>query len=150
MTVTTTSATDPQINADDVSAQSGTSGTPDSSQGLIEARDRYRSQRDTAREELATAAAHIERMNRREIERLASEHLAQGSDLLSMSGNELTAYLNEETGEVDADRIRTDALILLEERPGLGKHAPAFDPTQGTGGNAPGKPSISWSELLKN
>lgn len=55
---------------------------------------RYRTERNTAREELATANARVERMQRADVERLASEHLSMPSDLFSLSGNELADYLN--------------------------------------------------------
>ena len=91
----------------------------------------------------------VERMQRAEVERIASANLAKGSDPLTMSGNELAAYLNEETGEVDADRVREDVRPLLEERPRLSNLAPAFDPTHGTGGVIPKTLAPSWGGLFQ-
>lgn len=142
-----------QIDADGVSTDSGTPGTPEADTGAQRPNReaRYRTERNTAREELAAANARIAQMQRAEVERIASEHLAQGADLLTMSGNELAAYLDDETGAVDAERIREDARLLLEERPGLGKHAPAFDPTQGTGGPPkPKPPTPSWGSMFQS
>ncbi|MEV4635249.1 hypothetical protein AB0J79_18650 [Rhodococcus coprophilus] len=134
-------------NADGFSADSATSSTSDTSQGLREARDRYRTERDAAREEVAEARARIEQMQRAEIERLAGEHLAVGADLF-MNGNDLTSYLTED-GFVDSDRVREDSQLLTDERPGLRKNPPAFDPSQGTGGSKPKQSTPSWGVLFQ-
>lgn len=142
-----------QIDADGVSPDSGTPGTPDGDTGAQRPNKeaKYRTERNTAREELAAANARIERMQRAEVERIANEHLAQGSDLLGITGNELAAYVNESTGTVDADRIREDARVLIQERPGLSRHVPAFDPTQGTGGPPKATEAApSWESLFKS
>lgn len=107
----------------------------DPNKSLVEANARYVQERDTARAELATAATRIERMQRAEVERLASERLSMGGDLF-INGNEVSDYLTE-TGEVDADKVAADVAAVLAERPGLGKYSPAFDPSIGTGGRPP-------------
>lgn len=154
-TNTTTPPTGSQIDADAVSGVSGTPGTPEAengSQGSTEKtanrEARYRVERNSAREALATANARIERMQQAEVERIAGEHLAQGSDLLGISGNELSAYLDQETGEIDVDRIRADARVLIEERPGLSKHTGAFDPSQGLGGSTPKTSTPTWGSVF--
>uniref|UniRef100_A0AB39U288 Scaffolding protein n=1 Tax=Mycolicibacterium phage Alyssa1 TaxID=3240801 RepID=A0AB39U288_9CAUD len=109
-------------------------GAAEQNQGLAEARDRYRIERDSAREELATAAARIERMQRAEVERLAGEHLAMPGDLFSLSGNELADYLTDD-GDVDAEKVAADVAVVLAERPGLKKGlVRGYDPSQGLGG----------------
>jgi hypothetical protein len=128
--------------------EGGNTGEADDSPQKGNREARYRVERNDARAERDALAQRVERMQRAEVDRLASEHLSQGSDLLLMSGNDLAAYLNEETGEVDADRIRADVEILLQERPGLGKHTGAFDPTAGLGGR-PVKRPTTWADLLK-
>jgi hypothetical protein len=109
----------------------------------------YRVQRNEARQELATANARIERMQRAEVERLASEHLSMPGDLFSLSGNELADYLTDE-GDVDAEKVAADAAAVLAERPGLRRNAPAFDPSQGYGGRTQVKAQPSWGALLKD
>jgi hypothetical protein len=110
---------------------------------------RFRQERNAAREELLTANGRIERMQRAEVERLASEHLSMPGDVFSLSGNELADYLTED-GEVDAEKVAADVAAVLAERPGLRRNALAVDPTQGTGG-APAKSSpASWSDLFKS
>ena len=110
---------------------------------------RYRVERNQAREALEAAEARIEAMNRREITRLASEHLSVGEDLF-VNGNDVSAYLTDE-GEIDAELVAEDAQLLLSERPGLRRNSPVFDPSQGTGGAPWAKrgPS-SWADLLKD
>ncbi len=118
------------------------------SQGLVEARDRYRGERDSAREERDALAGRVEALNRREIERLAAGALAHPSDLFTLSGNEPADYLTD-GGDVDADKVAADVAAVLAERPGLGKNSPAFDPSQGTGGRPkPKPPTPTWSALL--
>mgnify|MGYP000959778157 CR=1 FL=1 len=114
--------------------------------GMREARDRYRTERDTAREELATAHARIEALQRAEVERLAAEHLAVPGDLW-LSENAVADYLTE-SGDVDHDRVAEDAKLLLTERPRLGKNAPAYDPSQGLGGDKPLPKQPNWGALF--
>lgn len=121
--------------------------TPNGSHGLVEARDRYRGERDSAREERDALADRVQRMQRTEIERLAAGALAMPGDLFSFSGNEPADYLTND-GDVDADKVAADVAAFLAERPGLGKHSPAFDPTQGTGGRPKPKPVPTWGALL--
>ena len=119
--------------------------------GLVEARDRYRVERDTARGALAAAEARIVQLQRAEVERLASDSLSHAEDLLTLSGNDVSYYLTE-SGEVDADKVAADVAAILAERPGLRKQAPAFDPSQGHGGRtpkaAPAEPS--FADLFKS
>lgn len=110
---------------------------------------RYRVERNQAREELATANARIERMQQSELERLAAvAGLAMGSDLLTMSGNSVSDYLNED-GDVDAAKVSADAAAVLAERPGLGKNSPGYDPSQGLGGKVPPRGPQSWADLFR-
>jgi hypothetical protein len=109
---------------------------------------RYRVERNEARAERDALAERVERMHRAEVERLASEHLSMASDLFSLSGNEPADYLTE-SGDVDAEKVAADVAAVLAERPGLRKNSPAYDPTQGSGGN-PGKQSPGWGSLFKD
>ncbi|KLI04075.1 MULTISPECIES: hypothetical protein [Mycolicibacterium] len=128
--------------------QSGTSVPPEAenaSQGNRE--ERFRKERNEARDALATAEERIQRMQRAEVERLASEHLAVGGDLF-LNGNDVASYVDEETGEVDAERVAEDARLLISERPRLGKPPRGFDPSQGTGGRPQPKPEISFATMI--
>ncbi|CAN5549233.1 hypothetical protein BH11ACT6_BH11ACT6_29820 [soil metagenome] len=126
-----------------------TSQTPDPNKSLAEANARYVRERDSAREELATAAARIEALHRREVERLAADVLSHPADLFSLSGNEVADYLTED-GDVDADKVAADVAAVLAERPGLRKQGRASDPSQGFGGSPPPpKGSPSMAALIK-
>lgn len=144
---------DPESNADGVSAASGTSGTPDADNGAqrTSKEARYQVERNLAREELTAAQARIERLQRAEIERLAADAgLAHASDVFTMSGNEPADYLDDD-GNVDPARVAADVAAVLDERPGLRKNAPAFDPTQGHGGRPkpPDAPAPSWESMFQ-
>ncbi|WP_305093558.1 hypothetical protein [Prescottella sp. R16] len=88
-------------------------------------------------------------MQRAEIERLAADAgLAHASDVFTLSGNEPVDYLDDD-GNVDPARVAADVDAVLTERPGLRKNSPAFDPSQGTGGNKPKAPALSWGALFQ-
>ncbi|WP_336879785.1 hypothetical protein [Rhodococcus globerulus] len=150
MQETQTTTPSSERNAEGVSTDSGKTGTPDvengSQKGKREAR--YRTERNAAREELTTAQARIERMQRVEVERIAGEHLSMPGDLLGLTGNEVADYLDDD-GNVDSAKVAADVAAVLTERPGLRKNAPAFDPTQGTGGNKPKASSPSWRSMFQ-
>ncbi|WP_373198752.1 hypothetical protein [Mycobacterium marinum] len=111
--------------------------------GLAEARDRYRGERDAARNELTAAQALIEKYQRAEVERLSAE-LAQPSDLFEVGGASLVDLLSE-SGDVDDAAVVGAVAALIEARPGLAKNPrqPAVDPTQGLGGSGASRPSFS-------
>ncbi|MDV6310264.1 hypothetical protein R4227_22265 [Gordonia amicalis] len=151
MTDQTAPATDPQIDADGVSPDSGASGTPEADIGSqrVNKEARYRVERNEARTERDALAERVQRMQRTEVERVAGEHLAQAGDLFTLSGKDLAEYLTE-SGDVDTAKVSTDVAALLAERPGLRKSAPAFDPTQGTGGPPkPMAPTPSWGTMFQ-
>lgn len=121
-------------------ADAEASATPsDPHAGLLEARDRYRAERDSAREELAAATERIARMQRAEVERLASAHLSHPEDLLTLSGNDVTDYLTE-SGDIDPEKVAADVEAILAERPGLKPPSAAVDRSQGLGGSAESMP----------
>ncbi|WP_241472268.1 hypothetical protein [Mycolicibacterium neoaurum] len=110
---------------------------------------RYRVERNQARGERDALAERVERMQRAEVERLAADALSHPADLFSLSGNGVADYLTE-AGDVDAAKVAADVAAVLAERPGLKRHAPAFDPTVGTGGRTtPPKATPSWSALIR-
>ena len=88
----------------------------------------------------------IARMQRAEVERLASAHLSHPEDLLTLSGNDVTDYLTE-SGDIDPEKVAADVEAILAERPGLKPLSRAVDRTQGLGNaTIPAKPS--WSAVL--
>ncbi len=115
------------------------SNTTDLNAGLVEARDRYRTERDAAREQVA-------RLQRAEVERLASASLSHPEDLFSLSGNTVADYLDD-NGNVDAAKVEADVAELIRERPGLRPLARPSDPTQGLGSTTPRR-DPTWSSLL--
>ncbi|MBM7458576.1 hypothetical protein [Rhodococcus coprophilus] len=128
-------------------APTGTPGAEDGSQKLNK-EARYRVERNEARETVTALQARFERLQRAEVERIASAELAMGSDLFTLSGNTLTDYLDDD-GNVDPEKVAADVAAVLTERPGLRKNAPAFDPSQGTGGSKPKQPTPSWDAMFK-
>ncbi len=128
-------------------------GTPESdSQAVTDAsrpvprEQRYRIERNEARAERDALAQRVERMQRSEVERVAAEGLSNPADLFSLSGNDLADYLTDD-GDVDTEKVSADVEAILQERPGLRKHSPALDPSQGSGGSA-GKRSPSFADLF--
>lgn len=126
-------------------AQNGSQGD---SERQMPREQRYRLERNAAREELAAANARLERMQRAEIERLAADSLSHPSDLFSLSGNGLEDYLTE-SGDVDPEKVADDVAAIVAERPGLRKVSAAFDPSQGRGGSSPPKKAPTFSDLLE-
>ena len=70
-------------------------------------------------------------------------------DFWLTSGNDVSAYIGED-GNVDVERVREDAKLLVSERPGLRKLDPAIDRSQGSGNVAPGKSAPTFGDLLKS
>ena len=146
MNETPTPGAESPVNGQSATSEDVATGEPQ--KGNKEAR--YRVERNQAREELATANARIERMQRAEVERLASDALSHPADLFSLSGNELADYLTDD-GDVDAEKVTTDVAAILAERPGLqrSKFPPGFDPSQGLGGTPQPKRQPTLADLLK-
>jgi hypothetical protein len=127
--------------------QNGPQGHTD--RGVREARDRYRGERDSARDELAAAQARIAALQLAEVHRLAGE-LAQPSDLTELGGVALADLLDDD-GNVDHDVVAEAVAALIESRPGLAKNPrqPAVDVTQGLGSPV-GKGQPTWSDLIRS
>lgn len=128
-------------------AETSGAGERRADKGIREARDRYRGERDTARDELTAAKALIDRYQRAEVGRLSAE-LAQPSDLFGVGGASLGDLLNED-GDVDSTAVAEAVAALIEARPGLAKnpHQRAVDLTQGLGGH--GVPQPSFLDLFR-
>lgn len=128
-------------------SQNGTQ-TDKRTAGLVEARDRYKAERDSSREALSVAEARIAQLQTRELERIASKSLSNPADLLTLSGKSLADFVGED-GELDADLITETANEVLGSRPGLRPRVPAYDPTRFPGG-VPGRGApVGWEVLGK-
>jgi hypothetical protein len=111
---------------------------------------RYRVERNEARQALDAAEALLGGYRTREVERLASEHLAQPSDLLSLGEVALTDLITDD-GFVNPKAVSEAVSALIEARPGLAKTPPparAVDRSQGQGGNV-GRPKPSLGDVFK-
>lgn len=108
---------------------------------------RYRVERNQAREELAASNARVELLQTRELERIAGSAISNPADLLALTNKTVADFLDD-SGELDAELVAEAASELLSTRPRLGKNAPAFDPTHGSGGSAP-KQAADWSGFTK-
>lgn len=109
---------------------------------------RYRVERNEARAERDALSTVVERLQRKAIEQVAALDLSMPSDLFDLSGNGVQDYLGGD-GEVDTEKVKADVAAILQERPGLSKKAPAYDPSQGTGGSGIGKTAPDWSALFQ-
>jgi hypothetical protein len=136
-------ATGPAVSAHD---SAGAESQPAKSPGAEAAK--YRVQRNEAREALTEASGRIEALQVREVERLASEHLAQPADLLSLGGVSLADLVTPE-GYVDHEAVAEAAAAVIDSRPGLARNPKvrATDLSQGMGGGGAGQPN--WGDLFR-
>ncbi|BBY91334.1 hypothetical protein MGALJ_10030 [Mycobacterium gallinarum] len=89
-------------------------------------------------------------LQRREVERLAADHLADGADLWR-DGAQLEDVLDDD-GDIDADKVTDLARTLLESHRHWRRNAPAAPPASTVTAN--GKitaedPQVTWTDLLK-
>lgn len=123
-------------------------GTSDASEGTGERKppreQRYRQERNQARDERNALAARLEQLQTAELHRLAGEHLAAPEDI-SLSGKPLSEFLTPE-GWVDHQAVEAAARSVIGSRPGLSKHQTATDRSQGHGVEV--KPEPTWNGLL--
>jgi len=113
---------------------------------------RYRTRLRETEAERDRLAAMVETLQRAEVARLASQHLAQGTDLLEYGMVGLDALIGED-GRVDPDQVGLATATLLAERPGLGKAPVPKGPTLGrhytnmTGSRGGGP---TWGDVLRS
>ncbi|MEB3031086.1 hypothetical protein [[Mycobacterium] nativiensis] len=111
---------------------------------------RYRVERNEARIERDALAQRVERMQTNELERIAAESISNPADLLALTDKTLADFLTDD-GELDAELVTVAAAELLATRPGLRRGSPAFDPSQGRGGQPPAKPvEPTFADLFKS
>jgi len=107
-------------------------------------------QRDAVTAERDGLAQRVERMQRADVERLASTGgLAAPADLWALGGVELAELLDDD-GEVDAEAVAEAVAGVLEARPGLrGRRRPAPDRSQGsTHAQGGAKRVTTWGDAL--
>ena len=105
---------------------------------------------ESQRDALATRLAGLQR---REVERLAADRLAQPGDLFDVHGIELEEVLDE-AGDIDATLVGMAVDALLATRPGLHRDARTPDVTdfgggrRGTGTDPRGGERTTWGQLF--
>lgn len=135
----------PEGHADASSGEGQGIVPADAPKGNREAR--YRTERNDAREALATATARIDGMQARDVERIAGKLLSAPGDLLTLSGKTVADF-RDENGDIDPELVEDAATEVLAARPGLRPNVGATDLSQGHG-NSHVVSSPSWSDLLK-
>lgn len=133
----TTTELPPETSVEEPNPDGAGNGNPD---GNMPREQRYRLERNEARE-------RITRLQNREVERLASKHLSNPADLLTLGGVGL-ADLLDDSGDVDPEKVNTLATEVLGTRPGLRAVEAAVDRSQGHG-NADARREPSWANLLE-
>jgi hypothetical protein len=123
---------------------------PGDDTGLSRRDRRYREQLRTAEAERDTLRQNVETMQRREVERLAAEHLTKPAALWTV-GVELASLVGDD-GTVDADRVLAAAQdarqqLGLEDPQAKLRRGPVV-PGEGTSVQSGGK-SNSWNEAFK-
>lgn len=110
---------------------------------------RYRLKLRAAEAERDSLRERLEGLQRREVERLASD-LAQPGDLFELGGVSLSDLLTE-AGDVDSAAVAEAVAALIESRPLLAKNPrmPAYDITQGLGNGGSRLPA-DWASFLSS
>lgn len=110
---------------------------------------KYRRRLREAESQRDALAARLEASQRREIERLAAESLAQPGDLFDVGGKDVPTFVTAD-GEIDAAAVTEAVAALLAERPGLHKDARVQWPDSGAGRRGHSSPAgTTWTEVLK-
>lgn len=126
----------------------GTQPDPPEPEGGNAEAARYRTRLRATEGERDTLSQRVERMQRREVERLAGERLAQPGDLFAVGGTALADLLTDD-GDVDAERVTEAVQALLDARPGLHRDAKATWPDMGAGQRETGSPGKTWGSVLR-
>lgn len=145
-------ATDPTAETDGANPETETASPDVEAKAANREAARYRRQFREAETQRQHLAAHVERLQRAEVVRLASEHLEQPDDLFDV-GRVALADLLDDDGMVQTARVESALLGLLSSRPGLGRDM-VRRPGPGAGfgqGSYPAVPSSgkSWSGLIR-
>lgn len=148
-TDTTTEDVD-QADTPEVTAETEDTTTEDDT-GLSRRDIRYREQLRAAEAERDTLRTTVESMQRREVERLAADHLVKPASLWTV-GTELASLINED-GTVDPERVATAAKDArqqhgLEDPQSARRRGPVV-PREGSSVTSGGHKNSSWTDAFK-
>lgn len=109
---------------------------------------KYRTELRTAQAERDALSERLNTLQRREVERLAGEKMAEGGDIW-LSGTELTDMLDED-GNVDVERVSEAVSGIVASKPHWGAKAVPKQLRTGSlkSGTAIAPPTTGWSDLL--
>lgn len=149
MSDTTTTPTDPAADGQ-TPAPVPDESSPAEGQGNDDREAaKYRRKLRDAEAERDTLRTRLETLQRTEAERLAGEHLADGSDLWR-DGAELAGMLDDD-GNVSAEKVTAAATQLSTDRPHWRKPVHAAAPASDVTGNQPidsHGSTRSWADVL--
>lgn len=139
--------------ADDATTRPEGSTTPDTDEGSTATPDdrpgseaaKYRRRLREAEAERDALRDRLDGANRREAERIASAHLAQADDLFAFD-TRIDDLIGDD-GLIDAERVETACVALIEARPGL--RLPPRRPTFDGGVRGTSAPSRGWNDVLR-
>lgn len=114
---------------------------------------KYRTKLREAEAQRDTLSGRLEALQRREAERLAAAHLADGADLWRGDGVELAALLDDD-GNLDPAKVAENAAATLEshphwKRPRVPRQPKRGDLRSGAVGEDYHRPA-TWSDLLND
>lgn len=110
---------------------------------------KYRRRLREVEAERGALAQQVSEWQRREVLRLASDHLVDADDLLTIGGAQV-ADLLDDTGQVDPGKVGESVTSLLAARPRLGLDyaGPVESFDGGVRGVGAAAPAPSWSQVL--
>lgn len=150
--ITTPAPTEAAFEENTPTATPESPGTETTSETDPTAREavKYRRRLREAESERDALAARLQAAQRREIERLAAESLAQPGDLFDVGGKDVPTFVTAD-GEIDAAAVTEAVAALLAARPGLHKDARVQWPDSGAGRRGHSSPAegTTWTEVLK-
>ncbi|MGP4058886.1 hypothetical protein ACTWP6_29415 [Mycobacterium sp. 4D054] len=123
---------------------------PTENSDTVKEAKKYRQRAQAAEAERDTLKTRLESLQRNEIERLAAEHLKDGTDLWR-DGAQLADLLDDD-GNIDPTKIADLTQTLVTAHPHWRKLAPAAPPASivtATDKILPGEKQATWSDLLK-
>ncbi|MFA7511858.1 MAG: hypothetical protein WCZ29_15370 [Mycolicibacterium vanbaalenii] len=132
------------------SADEADAEAPAENADTVKEAKKYRQRAQAAEAERDTLRTRLESMQRNEVERLAAEHLKDGTDLWR-DGAQLADLLDDD-GNIDPDKITDVTQTLVTAHPHWRKLAPAAPPASivtATDKIAPGEKQATWSDLLQ-
>ena len=151
----TTTTDDPQDGTEPAAEASPTDDTPDVSDAAQDAPGaageaaRYRRRLREAEQQRDGLSERLQRLQRRDVERLAGERLSVAADLFEIGRVELAELLDDD-GDVAPAKVAAALDQLLTDRPGLAQPGPVRwpDSGQGTRQQSTMGAQTKWAEVL--